>query len=110
MTDPTAYCRPRIPEMLADIPYDPFKLDVWQLGSDFNSAFDVSRLILSFTHFHRDFVLQFVIPEVKTVIEAMASNDASLRLTAIEGLSRLGAVVHSLTPQSLHIAPMKIEV
>jgi hypothetical protein len=43
MTDPTAYCRPRIPEMLSDIPYDPFKLDVWQLGTDFKSAFDVSR-------------------------------------------------------------------
>jgi hypothetical protein len=43
MTDRTEYCRPRIPEMLADIPYDPFKLNVWQLGSDFHSAFDVSR-------------------------------------------------------------------
>ena len=41
-TDPMLYCRPRIPEMLTDIPYDPFKLDVWQLGSDLLSAFDVS--------------------------------------------------------------------
>ena len=47
MTDPAAYRRPRIPEMLADIPYDPFKLDVWQLASDFNSAFDVSRSMMS---------------------------------------------------------------
>ena len=30
-------------------------------------------------------------------MEAMVSNDSSLRLTAIEGLSRLGAVVHGLT-------------
>jgi hypothetical protein len=42
MTDPTQYCRPCIPEMPADIPYDPFKLDVWQLGSHFHTAFDVS--------------------------------------------------------------------
>jgi hypothetical protein len=61
-------------------------------------------MILSFAHFHGYFALQLVIPDVKTVIGAMASNDASLRLTAIEGLSRLGAVVHSLTPQSLLIA------
>ena len=51
MTDPTAYCRPRIPEMLADIPYDPFKLDVWQIGSDFSSAFDVSRFDDAFPFF-----------------------------------------------------------
>ena len=50
----------------------------------------------SFAHFYRDFSLQFVIPDIKTIIEAMALNDASLRLTPIEGLSRLGAVVHSL--------------
>jgi hypothetical protein len=43
MMDPKEYRRPRIPEMLSDIPYDPFKLDVWQIGSDFLSAFDVSR-------------------------------------------------------------------
>lgn len=56
--------------------------------------------MLFFAHFHRDFALQFVIPDVKTVLEAMASNDASLGLTAIEGSSRLGAVVHSLLLQS----------
>ena len=90
--------------MLADIPYDPFKLDVWQISSDFYSAFDVSRLMMpSFVHFHRDFALQFVISDVNTVIGAMASNNASLRLTAIKGLSRLGAVVYNLSPQSLLI-------
>ena len=39
----------------------------------------------------------------------MISNDASLRLTAIEGLTRLGAIVQSLTPQSLLIAPIKLK-
>ena len=51
MTDPTKYRRPRIPEMLSDIPYDPFKLDVWQIGSDFYSTFNVSRLFSSFIPF-----------------------------------------------------------
>ena len=95
-----AYCRPRIPEMLSDVPYHPVKLDVWQPGSDFQSAFDVSRMILSFPHFFPHAPsLQFVIADVKTVIGAMASNDASLR-----------AVVHSLTPQSFPIAPIKMKV
>ena len=64
MTDPTAYCRPRIPEMLAeDIPYDPFKLDVWQIGSDFSSAFDVSRVDDAFPFFSQFYrlVLLFIV-------------------------------------------------
>ena len=34
------YARPAIPEMLTGEPYDPFKLDVWQLASSFGE-FDV---------------------------------------------------------------------
>ena len=54
-------------------------------------------MMLSFVHFHRDFILQFGTPDVKTVIGTMTSNDTSLRQTTTEGSSRLGAVVHSLT-------------
>ncbi|KAI0317822.1 hypothetical protein OF83DRAFT_1057980 [Amylostereum chailletii] len=80
------YSRPRIPEMDSGEPYDPFKLDVWQLGnslSNFKSTID----------------------PVDEVLTTMASTAPASRLSANEALSRLGAIIHSMQPLSLLIPP-----
>ena len=43
LSDVDKYTAPRIPEMDAGEPYDPFKLDVWQLATSLLD-FDVRRL------------------------------------------------------------------
>ncbi|KAL1745779.1 kinase-like domain-containing protein [Schizophyllum fasciatum] len=89
VVDPKRYKRPTIPEMRNGEPYDPFKLDVWQLGNslvDFNST----------------------LPPVEAVIDSMAHMDPSERLTADEALSRIRAYVESVPPRSLLIPP-KVE-
>ena len=35
LTNPEKYARQRPPEVESGMPYDPFKLDVWQLGASF---------------------------------------------------------------------------
>ena len=41
-TEPEYYARPHAPEFTSGIAYNPFKLDVWQLGTSF-SDFKVRR-------------------------------------------------------------------
>ena len=43
---PKGYGRPIPPEVAVEEPYDPYKLDVWQLGASF-SDFHVSRVTLA---------------------------------------------------------------
>ncbi|TRM60615.1 hypothetical protein BD626DRAFT_460993 [Schizophyllum amplum] len=81
------YNRNCIPEMLSGEPYDPFKLDVWQLGNslaDFDSTLE----------------------PVESVLDCMASMDPACRLTADEALSRLRAYVESVPPKSLLFPPV----
>lgn len=81
------YTRKMIPEMQNNEPYDPFKLDVWQLGQsfvDFNSTLE----------------------PVEEVLNCMAEMDPAERLTAGEALSRLRAYVESVPPKSLLIPPV----
>ncbi|KAL1722981.1 hypothetical protein EV715DRAFT_270088 [Schizophyllum commune] len=81
------YARPAIPEMLTGEPYDPFKLDVWQLASsfgEFDSTFE----------------------PVETLLDSMARDDPAGRLTADEAMARLRAFVESVPPKALLIPPV----
>ncbi|RPD71500.1 hypothetical protein L226DRAFT_176683 [Lentinus tigrinus ALCF2SS1-7] len=83
---PEEYGRPKPPELLSDAPYDPFKLDVWQLATSFGE-------------------LKTTISSIDEVLEAMRSPEASSRPTSRDALYRLVEVVASLPPQSLLIPP-----
>ncbi|KAL1667471.1 hypothetical protein GGF50DRAFT_124799 [Schizophyllum commune] len=86
LSDVDKYTAPRIPEMDRWQPYDPFKLDVWQLAtslSDFDST----------------------LPAVEDVLAYMASDDPADRLTAHEALSRLRECLEDMPPKSLLFPP-----
>ncbi|KAI0317823.1 hypothetical protein OF83DRAFT_1171676 [Amylostereum chailletii] len=83
------YSRPRIPEMSSGEPYNPFKLDVWQLGNSLEN-------------------FRSAIEPVDEILANMASVDPASRLTADEALSRLGAIVHNMSPLSLLMPPTVI--
>ncbi|KAL1745832.1 hypothetical protein HDZ31DRAFT_35606 [Schizophyllum fasciatum] len=81
------YKPPRIPEMDTGALYDPFKLDVWQLGTsllDFDST----------------------IPPVEEVLVLMASDEPTERLTAEDALARLRRCVEDIPPKALLIPPV----
>ncbi|TFK89446.1 hypothetical protein K466DRAFT_597791 [Polyporus arcularius HHB13444] len=81
------YGRVNPPELLSDAPYDPFKLDVWQLAISFVD-------------------LTTTVPSIDNVMEAMRCPDASSRPSSHEALSKLVEAVASLPPQSLLIPPV----
>ncbi|KAL1742350.1 hypothetical protein HDZ31DRAFT_43466 [Schizophyllum fasciatum] len=87
LSDPASYAAPRIPEMEHGAPYDPFKLDVWQLGTSL-SNFDST------------------LPRVQDVLRSMASLDPAERLTADGALSLLRGALEDVPPRALHIAPV----
>ncbi|PIL24531.1 hypothetical protein GSI_14287 [Ganoderma sinense ZZ0214-1] len=78
--------RPAAPETLSDEPYDPFKLDVWQLGKTFS-----------------DF--KSTIPEIDKVLASMADPDPATRPTAYDAMKALLDAVGAITPVSLMIEP-----
>ncbi|RPD56364.1 hypothetical protein L226DRAFT_468524, partial [Lentinus tigrinus ALCF2SS1-7] len=90
-TDSEQYGRPKPPELLSDAPYDPFKLDVWQLATSYA---DLTYLSLRTT-----------ISSIDEIMKTMRSPDPSSRPTSRDALYRLIEVVASLPPQSLLIPP-----
>ncbi|KIJ97775.1 hypothetical protein K443DRAFT_9653 [Laccaria amethystina LaAM-08-1] len=85
-TDSEKYTRPCPPEVENGKPYSPFKLDVWQVA-------------MSFTE------VRSTVPEVDEVLTSMIERDPVHRPSAKEALDKLGAIVHSMTPESLLIEP-----
>ncbi|PIL28177.1 hypothetical protein GSI_09714 [Ganoderma sinense ZZ0214-1] len=78
--------RPMPPEVLSGEPYDPFKLDVWQLGksvSDFKST----------------------IPEIDKVLVSMVDPDLTTRPTAYEAMRALLDAIGAIPPVALLIEP-----
>ncbi|KAI0748711.1 kinase-like domain-containing protein [Daedaleopsis nitida] len=74
------------PEVFSEKPYNPFKLDVWQLGtslSDFKST----------------------IPEIDTVLVSMTDPNPVTRPTAYEAMKALLAAIDAVPPTALKIAP-----
>jgi len=90
-TEPEHYARCHAPEFATGIAYCPFKLDVWQLG-------------ISFSDF------KSTIPAIDEVLVGMTNTDPVNRLDAKEALDRLGAVICSMTPESLLIKPLIIKI
>ncbi|KAF8056910.1 kinase-like domain-containing protein [Lyophyllum atratum] len=86
MSDPERYARPLAPEITSGKPYNPFKLDVWQLG-------------ISLSNF------KSTIPAIDDVLVIMAAADPIQRIDAQEALDRIAKVVHSMSPESLLIPP-----
>ncbi|KAL1685106.1 hypothetical protein GGG16DRAFT_129605 [Schizophyllum commune] len=87
VASPSRYNAPQIPEMATGEPYDPFKLDVWQLASCFKS-FDSG------------------IPDVQQVFANMSATDPRSRLTADQALSALQSIIDHAPPARLTRAPV----
>ncbi|KAJ8501655.1 hypothetical protein ONZ51_g459 [Trametes cubensis] len=84
--DVEQYCRPVPPEVTSGEPYDPFKLDVWQLGTsleDFKST----------------------IPEIDRILDGMRLPDATARLSSLYAITYLSRAAAELTPKALMIEP-----
>lgn len=111
-SDVATYSRPSPPEVVSGAPYNPFKLDIWQLGHSL-SDFKVSWSQLSF--FHRCYIpflpsvsqpIQSTITAIDEILADMpVDTDPIRRPLPREALDRLGKVVHAMPPESLLIAP-----
>jgi len=89
--EPEHYARRHAPEFASGTSYNPFKLDVWQLG-------------ISFSDF------KSTIPAIDEVLVDMTIVDPVHRLDAKEALDRLGTVICCMTPESLLIQPVVIKI
>ncbi|KAG5719374.1 hypothetical protein E4T56_gene13533 [Termitomyces sp. T112] len=79
-------CRQCPPEVKSGKPYDPFKLDVWQLASSLHK-------------------FKSKIPAIDETLAAMTDDDPVFRLDARQALDRLGHIVASMPPESLLFEP-----
>ncbi|KAI0692631.1 kinase-like domain-containing protein [Cerioporus squamosus] len=79
------YLRDTAPEVAAG-PYDPFKVDVWQLAHSFS-----------------DF--KSTVAEIDAVLETLRLDDPACRPTAVAARDQLAGIIHSLPPVSLLIPP-----
>ena len=107
--DSENYTRPCPPEVENGKSYNPFKLDVWQLALSF-TEFRVNCLhylfyLLLFRTFLTTHVFQSTILEIDDVLASMLERNPVHRPSAKEALDKLGAIVHSMTPESLLIEP-----
>ncbi|KAJ3864360.1 hypothetical protein EV359DRAFT_81484 [Lentinula novae-zelandiae] len=80
------YRRPPPPEMLSELPYCPFKADVWQVGKSF------IRIV---EHIENQ------IPEILEILRKMSTDRAEDRSSAREAVSQLNEVIARLPPQIL---------
>ncbi|KAI0707969.1 kinase-like domain-containing protein [Earliella scabrosa] len=83
---PDFYGRPMPPEVHSGEPYDPFKLDVWQLGTTFS-----------------DF--ESTVPEIDAVLASMTDPNPTTRPTAYEAMKALLDAIATIPPCNLKIAP-----
>ncbi|EIW51790.1 uncharacterized protein TRAVEDRAFT_75567 [Trametes versicolor FP-101664 SS1] len=89
MIDPSLadrYRRPAPPEVHSGKPYDPYKLDVWQLSTSF-----------------ADFKCH--IPEIDGLMERMRDPDPALRPAAWEATYRISEFLQATPPQALYYPP-----
>ncbi|KAG5353004.1 hypothetical protein C0989_011152 [Termitomyces sp. Mn162] len=83
LIDTTVNCHP---EVESGRPYDPFKLDVWQLASSLHE-------------------FKSKIPAIDETLAAMTDDYPVCRLDARQALDRLGHIVASMLPESLLFQP-----
>ncbi|KAI0757681.1 kinase-like domain-containing protein [Daedaleopsis nitida] len=81
------YARPSPPEVLSGLPYDPYKVDVWQLGSSLSD-------------------IEMTITAIDELLIAMVEPDPSKRFSAEELLRRLSSVVQAMPAVALAIPPV----
>ena len=96
------------PEVLSGKPYDPFKLDVWQLGksiSDFKVPLVASSVAFALLTVFVHFVSQSTIPEIDKVLASMVDPDPTTRPTAYEAMKALLNAVGAIPPVALIIEP-----
>ncbi|KAG6812362.1 hypothetical protein H0H92_003262 [Tricholoma furcatifolium] len=100
------YKRQRPPEVDSGKPYDPFKLDVWQLASSM-SGFKVCSMSRSrWVYRCAQRTIQSTIPAIDDVLAAMADLDAMRRPTAQDALDQLHEIIISMPPKSLILLPV----
>jgi serine/threonine protein kinase len=110
-TEPEHYARRHAPEFASGMAYNPFKLDVWQLGTSF-SDFKVSQHFYIFALLScllGSLVFQSTIPAIDEVLVGMTNIDPVHRFDAKEALDKLGMVICSMTPESLLIDPVVVK-
>ncbi|KAI0332650.1 hypothetical protein GY45DRAFT_1246336 [Cubamyces sp. BRFM 1775] len=78
--DVSRYKRPITPDVGAGQPYDPFKLDVWQLA-------------MSFKNFRS------TISEIHELLDTLREPDASLRMTSSDAYYQLSDILSSIPPR-----------
>ncbi|KAI0762308.1 kinase-like domain-containing protein [Fomes fomentarius] len=83
------YGRPCPPEMASGSSYNPYKADIWQLGTSLSD-------------------MKTTIPEVDELLDAMIEPDADRRMTALELLTRLRDIFQSTPVKSFNIPPTLI--
>ncbi|KZV85653.1 hypothetical protein EXIGLDRAFT_837775 [Exidia glandulosa HHB12029] len=95
------YNRPRYPEMKSDEPYDPFFVDVWQLGRRFhNLIFGTSED----PDEEPDESLRAIPPAVVALVERMTSEDPAHRPSAAAALAELKNIASKLSKAELKAA------
>ena len=95
------------PEVLSGKPYDPFKLDVWQLGKSISDFKVPSMASVTFTLLTVSvrFVSQSTIPEIDKVLASMVDPDPTTRPTAYEAMKSLLNAIGAIPPVALIIEP-----
>jgi len=81
------YSRPRAPELSSNQTYCPFKLDMWQLGTDLLGDFPTG------------------LADVDSLWGDLVSTEPMNRPSTSEALGRLDTFVRNSPPSSLHIRP-----
>ncbi|KAF9483154.1 hypothetical protein BDN70DRAFT_828108 [Pholiota conissans] len=80
------YQRPHAPEFSGGKPYNPFKLDIWQLAQSLSG-------------------IRITVVKIDKVLDDMANADSDQRPSAQEALDRIRDVVNSIPPNALLIEP-----
>lgn len=99
-----AYARPSPPEVLSGLPYDPYKVDIWQLGSSLSDVEVITSP--SFSPHSLTKMRQMTVTAIDELLIAMVEPEPSKRMSAEELLRRLSAVVQAMPAVELAIPPV----
>ncbi|KAL1937626.1 hypothetical protein VTO73DRAFT_13012 [Trametes versicolor] len=86
LDDITKYARAVPPEVLSGMPYDPFKLDVWQFGKSLEN-------------------FRTAVPDIDRLLDALILDDAKSRPSSFDALEYLSRVIAEMPPKALLIPP-----
>ena len=101
------YARKPAPEMLSGDPYCPFRADIFQLGTMFNSCFGVRvrfRVFFSLLQLSSSQHLRYLSEPLVDLFDTMCSEDPSARPTASEALDCVRQLV---VPREILTSPVR---